>query len=111
MCLDPTVSRQTGVSSSAGSTAQHMQCLPEDGIFRLRSRLRPAVCILTFLYTWYSRKCSKKFMNRFGEAIRATGYLSPRQFGFGPGRSTVNAVVEVVDGVHRIEAHVFDIDE
>lgn len=41
-------------------------------------------------------------------AIPAAGDLSLRQFRFRAGRSTLDAVMEVVDGVHRAKSHDFD---
>ena len=47
----------------------------------------------------------KLIRSRLAEAIRAAGDLSPRQFGFRAGRSTIDAVMQVVDAVRRAEAH------
>lgn len=43
--------------------------------------------------------------NRFIEEVRVAGDLFPRQFEFRAGRSTMKAVMEVVDAIYRVEAH------
>lgn len=43
--------------------------------------------------------------HRLKEAVHAAGDLSPRQYGFRSGRSTVDAVLEVADAVRRAESH------
>ena len=47
----------------------------------------------------------KLIRGRLAEAIRAAGDLSARQFGFRTGKSTVDAVMEVVDAFNRAGAH------
>lgn len=43
--------------------------------------------------------------NRLAEAIRATGDLSLRQFGFRTRRTTLDSVILIVDAVHQVEVH------
>lgn len=47
----------------------------------------------------------KLIRTRLTEATRAAGDLSPDQFGVSPGRFTVDAVIQVMDVVHRTKAH------
>lgn len=47
----------------------------------------------------------KLLKTRLLSAIRDAGDLSPNQYGFRAGRSTINAISEVVEAVRRAEAH------
>ena len=47
----------------------------------------------------------KLIKGRLTDAVRVAGDLSPRQYGFRSGRSTIDAVSEVMAAVHRAEAY------
>lgn len=99
---------KTGVPPSARPTAGRIQYLLERGNFPIPLESGESCAKQRKRRPWVdtTKKVLEKLVSsRFDEAIRIAGDLSPKQFSFRAGSSTVDAIIQVLDEIYQTEVH------